>query len=51
MIIPGKRSLPLTARPPRKLDRWLVGLLAGAALAYAAGKALGLGKQDLAKKD
>jgi len=29
---------------PAKLDRWLVGLLAGAALMYLTGKVLGLGK-------
>ncbi len=29
---------------PAKLDRWLVGLLAGAALLYLAGKVMGLGR-------
>lgn len=29
---------------PSKPDRWLVGLVAGAALMYLVGKALGLGK-------
>jgi hypothetical protein len=32
------------AEKPAKLDRWLVGLLAGAALMYFSGKLLGLGK-------
>lgn len=32
-------------RHPAKPDRWLVGLVAGAALMYLLGKALGLGKQ------
>jgi hypothetical protein len=31
-------------RNPAKMDRWLVGLLAGAALMYLAGKVMGLGK-------
>lgn len=31
-------------REPAKLDRWLVGLLAGAALMYLAGKVMGLGQ-------
>jgi hypothetical protein len=31
-------------REPAKLDRWLVGLLAGAALMYLAGKVIGLGR-------
>lgn len=31
-------------RHPAKVDRWLVGLAAGAALMYLLGRALGLGR-------
>lgn len=48
MIFPGQHDShdghDTHAQEPAKLDRWLVGLLAGAALMYFGGKILGLGK-------
>ncbi len=45
MISPGQhRHDEPHEREPAKLDRWLVGLLAGAALMYLAGKVIGLGR-------
>lgn len=45
MISPGRhRHDEHDNRHPAKPDRWVVGLLAGAALIYLAGKMLGLGK-------
>jgi hypothetical protein len=48
VIFPGQHdshdSHESHAEKPAKLDRWLVGLLAGAALMYFSGKMFGLGK-------
>jgi hypothetical protein len=45
VIFPGQHdSHESKSEKPAKLDRWLVGLLAGAALMYFGGKLLGLGK-------
>ncbi len=54
MIFPGQHDSHVSygshdsheshAQKPAKLDRWLVGLLAGAALMYFGGKMLGLGQ-------
>lgn len=45
MIAPGQHQHEdHHDRHPAKPDRWLVGLLAGAALMYLLGKALALGK-------
>ena len=53
MIFPGQHdshdSHESHAEKPAKLDRWLVGLLAGAALMYFGGKVLGLGKSRSAQ--
>lgn len=50
MISPGSRHHEDHGqdhkRHPSKADRWLVGLVAGAALMYLLGKALGLGKSS-----
>ncbi|MGB0128845.1 MAG: hypothetical protein WBP72_14500 [Rhodocyclaceae bacterium] len=47
MITPGYASTGVnrSQQPAAKADRWLVGLLAGAALVYLVGKALDLGRQ------
>ena len=54
MIFPGQHdshgSYESHAEKPAKLDRWLVGLLAGAALMYLTGKVLGLGKARPARQ-
>lgn len=47
MIAPGHHpDRPPRERHPGKQDRWLLGFLAGAALFFMAGKALGLGKRN-----
>jgi hypothetical protein len=47
VITPGYASTGVnrSQQPAAKADRWLVGLLAGAALVYLVGKALDLGRQ------
>lgn len=45
MFVPGYRPhADLHVRHPSKTDRWLVGLVAGAALLVVLGKALDLGR-------
>jgi hypothetical protein len=41
----GSKSAKSHAQKPAKWDRWLVGVLAGAALIYLTGKIIGLGKR------
>lgn len=44
MLIPGQHHQEdHHEADPAKVDRWLVGLVAGAALMYLLGKAMGLG--------
>lgn len=52
MISPGyPATTPRTQpQPAAKADRWLVGVLAGAALVYLLGKALDLGRERPASR-
>ncbi len=53
MISPGYPAATLgqQPQPAAKTDRWLVGLVAGAALVYLLGKALELGRERSASRN